>query len=648
MPARIGWVFVLVLVWGAAFAGGSLQEYFLRLALNERIGLHVSELNFYCGGVIESFFGKWTRQEDEVFFAHVRFGPRWMSVFDGQAPWKLTIQAPELHLHMQHRRLHWPKTRMNRFQDLLQWVSISFTQGRLFATFPNTKVRLEALHATSRQDGTFRLEAPIIYMMTPQGEWIGKNTVLETRGKRWERLQISFVRVMSPQGVWVDAGGSIERISSRVYGVNVYLRHADEHASFQGRVNFDEERFVVDIVFASSITSLLEYIDVFWPLKAAKSMLRGNVEGKAHVVWQKRPVLANFQLEIQDFSMFGDMFSAQAISLPNVSVETGIRRTEEGRVSFKGKVQMQGPEVVFDAVWQPGETLKIEGNTNVYSCQEWMKKGHAFLPNLQGIKLDGTFGLRFGLWFDLKDAEKFNATADFIGDGCTVIRDAPNADPTLLQHPVVVQLRGYQGKTVTRRLDPAEPTFVSLAKIPPHTVAAFLMAEDRRFREHKGFDWHMIIRAVGYNLKHRGFFKGASSISQQLVKNLYLSSTRSISRKLEEAILTWRLEQVLTKDRILELYLNIIEMGPGLFGIADGARVYFQREVRNLIPIESAHLALITPAPTFRFYALRRKNIPDPWNAQVFGLLRKMLVAGSITQEQWQASKERGLILQDY
>jgi len=648
MKKRIGWVLVLGIVWGAAFAAGSLQTRLLKTALLEHAGLQVEELHLFCGGIVEAANGFWKRRGDEASFTYAHFGPRWMSLLDGQAPWELSVEAPSIHLQMSGRKLSWPRQRVDSLQQLLRWVSISFSHGSLQASITgDKKLNLEELRAASRADGSFRLEAPILYMSTPQGKWIGKDTVIETRGKRWERLQVSFVRVVSPQGVWLDAGGSVERVSSRVYAVDVYLRHADEHASFRGRVNLDEERFILEISFASSLASLLDYTDVFWPLGPAKHLLHGNVRGDARVVWQKRPVLADMRMEISDLIMAGEMFSTKTVQLPDILMEASARYTD-GRLSISGKSDLQGPVLTFDAVWQPGETLKIEGSTNVRPCREWMEKGRSLLPDLEGMELDGTLGLRFGLWFDLQDPEKFNATADLSGDGCTVVRDAPNADPTQLMEPFTVHLKSRFGPDVMRRMDPSDPAFTPLAKIPPHTVAAFLIAEDRRFREHRGFDWPMILRAAGYNLKHRGFLKGASSISQQLVKNLYLSSTRSISRKLEEAILTWRMEQVLPKNRILELYLNIIEMGPGLYGIADGARTYFQREVRNLIPVESAHLALVTPAPTFRFHALRRKAIPDEWNAQVFSLLRKMLASGAITQEDLQAARERGLILQDY
>ncbi len=647
MIRRIGWFAVLALAWAAALGAGFLQESLLREVLASRMGLHLGELRISCGGIVEAIRASWKRRDDEISFAYARLAPRWMSLADGEAPWELDVRAPELRLRANVQNLEWPRRRMDGIHAFLRRVSVSFSQGRILADFGSRHIRLEELRAASRRDGSFRLDVPVIHMRTPEGEWLGKDTVVETRGRRWERVQIAFVRIAGPRGIWLDAGGAVERISSSVYGVDVYLRHAGEHATLRGRVNLDEERFILDVSFSTSISSLLEYASLLRPLGPALSMVQGEADGEAHVVWQKRPVLASLRMNLRGLTMAGAMFSTERLQFPDIRLES-TARLEDGRVSFMGRAFMQGPSLRFSAEWSPGQNLKVDGSTDVRPCQEWLERGQSLLPHLSGMELDGTLGLRFGLWFDFQDPEKFNATADLSGDGCRVRRDAPGADPTLLQGPVTVQLRGRFGETVQRRLDPSDPAFVPLSRIPSHTIAAFLIAEDRRFREHAGFDWPMIIRAAGYNLKHRGFFKGASSISQQLVKNLYLSSARSVSRKLEEAILTWRMEQVLSKDRILELYLNIIEMGPGLFGIADGARVYFQRDVRNLIPVESAHLALVTPAPTFRFHNLRRRNIPDEWTAQVFSLLRKMRDAGAITPEQFQEARQRGLILQDY
>src|SRR5207302_4623890 len=122
-------------------------------------------------------------------------------------------------------------------------------------------------------------------------------------------------------------------------------------------------------------------------------------------------------------------------------------------------------------------------------------------------------------------------------------------------------------------------------------------AEDGKFFRHHGFDADMIRHALDHDLEAGRIDKGASTITQQLVKNLYLSGERTIARKLEEAVLAWRAEQLLDKRRILELYLNLAELAPGVHGLADGAERYFGKLPDQLSGDEAAQLAALLPAP---------------------------------------------------
>ena len=118
----------------------------------------------------------------------------------------------------------------------------------------------------------------------------------------------------------------------------------------------------------------------------------------------------------------------------------------------------------------------------------------------------------------------------------------------------------WQAKGLKRRL---KHTWVPLKRISPYLTQAVLIAEDDKFYSHQGFDWDMIQKAFWRNLSEGGLKFGASTITQQLAKNLFLTQDKSLLRKLREALLTWRLEHSLSKNRILELYLNLAEWGPG-------------------------------------------------------------------------------------
>jgi monofunctional glycosyltransferase len=158
--------------------------------------------------------------------------------------------------------------------------------------------------------------------------------------------------------------------------------------------------------------------------------------------------------------------------------------------------------------------------------------------------------------------------------------------------------------------------WVPLKKVSPSLVKAVLVSEDNNFWHHEGFDFKAIEEAIEKNIEAGEFKFGASTISQQLAKNLYLSPSKNPLRKMKEAILTWRIEQTLSKRRILELYVNVAEWGDGIFGIDQAARNYYGVSASQLTASQSARLAASLPNPVLykptgssRFVKVRAKHI---------------------------------------
>jgi monofunctional biosynthetic peptidoglycan transglycosylase len=149
-----------------------------------------------------------------------------------------------------------------------------------------------------------------------------------------------------------------------------------------------------------------------------------------------------------------------------------------------------------------------------------------------------------------------------------------------------------KGRTIERHW-----TWVPLSRISPYLREAVVEGEDASFFTHEGFDWDGIKDAALYNLEAGKLKRGGSTITQQLAKNLYLSSERSLLRKAREALITRSLEQHLTKERILELYLNVVEWGQGIYGAEAAARHHFKKSSRDLTADEAAWLAAVLPAP---------------------------------------------------
>ena len=175
----------------------------------------------------------------------------------------------------------------------------------------------------------------------------------------------------------------------------------------------------------------------------------------------------------------------------------------------------------------------------------------------------------------------------------------------------------------------------SIFYLPKHVFGAFLSAEDANFFKHRGFDATQIERSLGINLHRSKLLRGGSTISQQLTKNLFLSPKRNFARKFQEAILTWRLEKTLTKRQILERYLNVIQLGIGVYGITEGSKHWFNRKPHRLRIEEAAFLASITASPTTTSRRISERGELDPESREKVDIvLRNMYRNGYINKIQ--------------
>jgi len=148
-----------------------------------------------------------------------------------------------------------------------------------------------------------------------------------------------------------------------------------------------------------------------------------------------------------------------------------------------------------------------------------------------------------------------------------------------------------------RRPFRAHRAWVPLERVPGPTVAALILSEDAGFYGHEGLDWAAVRDAAEHDLRVGRFARGASTLTQQLAKNLWLGTRKSLLRKAEEAVLAVKLERALSKRRILALYLNVVEFGDGAFGIEAGARARFGVGASELSPAQGVVLVSLLPAP---------------------------------------------------
>lgn len=185
--------------------------------------------------------------------------------------------------------------------------------------------------------------------------------------------------------------------------------------------------------------------------------------------------------------------------------------------------------------------------------------------------------------------------------------------------------------------------FVPIEVIPDLVKNAFLSAEDKNFYDHKGLDYIGIARAVVNNIKNPGQLQGASTITQQVAKNFLLTNERSYERKIKEAILAIRMERAMSKDRLLELYLNEIYLGIGTYGVAAAAQQYFGKSLDDLEIEEAAFLAALPKAPN-NYHPLRKKERARARRDWVIG---RMAEDGHITPQDAALAQQKDLLVTD-
>ncbi len=166
---------------------------------------------------------------------------------------------------------------------------------------------------------------------------------------------------------------------------------------------------------------------------------------------------------------------------------------------------------------------------------------------------------------------------------------------------------------------------LTLADMPPYLPKAFLAAEDRRFYSHNGVDLVGILRAFEIDLGHGRVVQGGSTITQQIARNIFLNGDQNLRRKLQEAVLAWRIEQIMSKDEILELYLNRTYFGEGAYGVEAAAQTYFGKSAKALNLQESALLAALPKAPSRL----------DPTNDLDAAVARERVVLGEMRAQGW-------------
>ncbi len=223
-----------------------------------------------------------------------------------------------------------------------------------------------------------------------------------------------------------------------------------------------------------------------------------------------------------------------------------------------------------------------------------------------------------------------------------ILFSIPQVDVMKTKYPVVVFKDTKSPIEITWSEDKPK-TWLDIKKLPKRVYGAFIVSEDWEFFNHRGFDYLQIQEAIIEDLKTGSFKRGGSTITQQLAKNLFLESDKNLLRKYKELVVATEMEDNFEKMKILETYLNVVEMGPGIYGLSQAANYYFKKTAYEMTAREAAFVAMLLPSPKRYSVSFRKKELTRYARGTIHNILRKMKAGGFINEEAMNEALETSL-----
>jgi hypothetical protein len=269
------------------------------------------------------------------------------------------------------------------------------------------------------------------------------------------------------------------------------------------------------------------------------------------------------------------------------------------------------------------------------SCQRFIDAIPAEMaPFMKGYKIKGMFDTDVKLEIDWTNLDATVLDGHVGIKHCKVL-DEPADSPKRLTEPFEHFVEVEEGEWISFIVGPENPDFVPIAELSPYMIKSITTTEDGAFYQHHGWIPSEFKSALIRDLKAGKFKYGASSITMQMVKNVLLYRQKTLARKLQELFLTWHVENTLEKDRILEIYFNVIEFGPGIYGIGPAAREWFGKSAKDLNPVEAAFFSTILPNPKDRYRQFCQGEVFKWTQAKMDRILALELKRDRLTQEEY-------------
>lgn len=341
------------------------------------------------------------------------------------------------------------------------------------------------------------------------------------------------------------------------------------------------------------------------PLPGNDNLTIGSDSGRC-VIRKNSKLQFTINLDLNKFEIRTSGIADQTVEIPHLMQNVHLLFSNDHQsVSITNRVKITEMELLNRITFTETDELPaIDMNLSIPPIDAGMF--HRSLPapllgELKDLWYSGKLGYNLHFKIDFNQIDSLVLRGEILKDKFRVINSGVSfskLDSEFYQ-PV------YDGLEISREIfiGQSNKNFVRFTDLPNHLVQAVITSEDGGFFKHRGFNEDAIRESLIENIKEKRFKRGASTISMQFVKNVYLNRQKSLSRKFQELFITWMLElqQPVTKERMFEIYINMIEFGPNIYGIGEAAQFYFNKSAKDLTFSESLFLSSIIPSPK-KFY----------------------------------------------
>ncbi|WDF55403.1 biosynthetic peptidoglycan transglycosylase [Mucilaginibacter sp. KACC 22063] len=283
---------------------------------------------------------------------------------------------------------------------------------------------------------------------------------------------------------------------------------------------------------------------------------------------------------------------------------------------------------------RPNKIYELKINTGWIDAQSMFSSfPQGMFESLEGMQVAGKLNYKLNFYLDTKDPDNVQFDSRLSKDNFRIISYG-KTDFSKLNHEFVYTPYEKGKPMPSRVIGPSNPRFTPLESISPDLRNAVMTAEDPSFFRHHGFVEESIRKSIATDFKEKKFKRGGSTISMQLVKNAFLNRGKTLSRKIEETLIVWLIENngIMTKNRMLEVYFNIIEWGRNVYGIGEASHYYFDKSPSELTLGESIYLASIVPNPKKGLYAFLSDGSLNPRLHGYFNLIGRLMAKNGLTQ----------------